>query len=436
MRKSILHPQLEELKVTNERRQKFDSWLAAELMDAKAARTALEALWRELVRQYDAVPRTPFRNTPIENASNVEIPLGAIAVDSIYAQMIDLIWLEGRMGKSGGAEPRVEARNMHHICLAYEPHDSGALFAYLDAQKIEHSAKPQDNLEVGFGLSTAEDGDPVSSNQTIGDGGSRKDVYVELAYFNWAALDGLNVSGGKYRNGLYRPGKHALLWDSDWNPEGFGATYTQGLFFSNLLGTWLESDSNNTEEFSAGLQAGVALPVSEGIKLTAGLGYFDFSTAGKGFFFGEDAEFGGNSFDPVTNEYLFNYEMLEVFAEVGFKAVDLPMSVFVDYVNNSDADEFDTGWAAGLLVGGAKAKGTWEASYAYQDLEADAVLALLTDSDFGGGGTDNSGHVLRGAYALGDRWNLAFSYFINTINENAGNKQDYDRLQLDMNFKY
>ncbi len=112
------------------------------------------------------------------------------------------------------------------------------------------------------------------------------------------------------------------------------------------------------------------------------------------------------------------------------------MSVFADYVNNSDADEFDTGWAAGLLVGGAKAKGTWEASYAYQDLEADAVLASLTDSDFGGGGTDNSGHVLRGAYALGDRWNLAFSYFINTIDENAGNEQDYDRLQLDMNFKY
>ena len=40
MRKSILHPQLEELKVTDEQRQKFDSWLAAELMDAKAARTA------------------------------------------------------------------------------------------------------------------------------------------------------------------------------------------------------------------------------------------------------------------------------------------------------------------------------------------------------------------------------------------------------------
>ncbi len=297
-------------------------------------------------------------------------------------------------------------------------------------------AKPQDNLELGFGLSTSQDGDPISSNQTIGNGGSRKDVYIDLAYFNWAALDGLNVTGGKFKNFLFRPGKHALLWDSDWNPEGFGATYANGPFFGNVMGTWLESDSNSTEEFTFGLQGGVAVPVREDVRLTAGVGYFDFGTAGKGTFFGGDTAFGGNSFDPLTNQYLFDYQLLELFADVGFKLAGLPMSVFADYVNNSDADEFDTGWAAGLLVGGAKAKGTWEASYAYQDLEADAVFAALTDSDFGGGGTDNSGHVLRGAYALSDKWNVAFSYFINTIDENAGDGQDYNRLQLDMNFRY
>ena len=39
MRKSTLHPQLEELRVTPDQSAKFDSWLAAELADAKAART-------------------------------------------------------------------------------------------------------------------------------------------------------------------------------------------------------------------------------------------------------------------------------------------------------------------------------------------------------------------------------------------------------------
>jgi len=297
-------------------------------------------------------------------------------------------------------------------------------------------AKPQDNLEVGFGLSTAQDGDPVSSNQTLGDGGSRKDVYVELAYFNWAALPGLNVTGGKFKNFLFRPGKHALLWDGDWNPEGLGAIYTNGPFFGSVIGTWLESDSDDTEAFTYGAQFGVAVPVNEDVRLTAGAGYFDFNTAGKGTFNGDDTDFFGNSFDPLTNEYLFNYQELELFAELGFKLGGLPASLFADYVQNADADEFDTGWAAGLLIGAAKAKGTWEASYAYQDLQADAVFAALSDSDFGGGGTDNQGHVLRGAYALGDRWNVAFSYFINTIGEDAGAEQDYNRLQLDMNFKY
>jgi len=297
-------------------------------------------------------------------------------------------------------------------------------------------AKPQDGLEVGFGLSTGQDGDPVSSNQTIGDGGSRKDVYVELAYFNWAAMTGLNVTGGKFRNFLYRPGKHALLWDSDWNPEGLGVTYTKGPFFGSVIGTWLESDSNDTEEFTFGTQVGIALPVNDAMKLTAGAGYFSFNTAGKGTFYGDDTDFFGNSFDPLTNEYLFDYQELELFADLGFSLGGLPASVFADYVQNTDADEYDTGWAAGLTVGAAKAKGTWEASYAYQDLEADAVFGALSDSDFGGGGTDTQGHVLRGAYALSDKWNVAFSYFINTVGENAGTEQDYDRLQLDMNFKY
>jgi len=297
-------------------------------------------------------------------------------------------------------------------------------------------AKPQDGLEVGVALATGENNDPVSSNQTLGSGGSRKDVYFDLAYFNWAAMPGINVIGGKFKNFLYRPGKHALLWDSDWNPEGLGITYSNGPFFGSVIGTWLESDSNSTEEFTYGAQLGASAPLSDNVKLTGGVGYFSFNTAGKGTFYGSDTNFYDNSFDPITNQYLFDYQELEAFAELAFKLGGLPAAIFADYVKNTDADEYDTGWATGLSVGTAKAKGTWEASYTYQELDPDAVFGLLTDSDFGGGGTDNKGHVLRGAYAVSDKWNLAFSYFINTIDENTGTEQDYDRLQLDMNFKY
>ncbi len=111
-------------------------------------------------------------------------------------------------------------------------------------------AKPQDDLELGFRLSTSDDNDPRSSNQTIGNGNSSKDFVLDLAYFKWAAMQGLTVSGGKFENPLYRPGKQGLLWDSDWNPEGFGVNYVNGAFFANAIGFWLETDSNKSEEFT------------------------------------------------------------------------------------------------------------------------------------------------------------------------------------------
>ncbi len=297
-------------------------------------------------------------------------------------------------------------------------------------------AKPQDNLQVGFGLSTSQGDDPISQNQTIGNNGAPQDVFINLAYFNWTALPGLNVTGGQFKNFLYRPGNQALLWDGDWNPQGLGVTYTKGAFFANAIGTWLESDSAETKEFTYGGQLGASIDLSEGVKLTGGLGYFHFDTEGKGVFYGSDTAFFDNSFDPVTNTYLYNYDELEVFAQLGFKVAGLPVAVYGDYVKNTDADEYDTGWAGGVLVGAAKARGTWQASAGYQVLDADAVFGALTDSDFGGSGTDNEGVVLRGAYAVTDKVNVAVNYFINTIDQDIGTEQDYDRLQLDLNFVY
>ena len=105
-------------------------------------------------------------------------------------------------------------------------------------------------------------------------------------------------------------------------------------------------------------------------------------------------------------------------------------------MQNQDADNFDTGFAVGAQIGKAKDRGTWQASYSYIDKEADSVLGLLTDSDFGGGGTDNKGHVLKAAYAVGKEATLGFTYFINERGSDAGSERDYDRLQVDAKFKY
>lgn len=47
------------------------------------------------------------------------------------ASMIDLVAVDGPLGKAGGAAPGKEGRNMDHLCLRIEPFDQEAIVAHL-----------------------------------------------------------------------------------------------------------------------------------------------------------------------------------------------------------------------------------------------------------------------------------------------------------------
>ena len=90
---------------------------------------------------------------------------------------------------------------------------------------------------IGVGLGVASGGeDPVFSNQTLGGGGSSKGLNLDLAYFDWDGLTNTHVVGGKFKNYLIDSGRSALLWDSDWRPEGIGFSWANDLFFANDAG--------------------------------------------------------------------------------------------------------------------------------------------------------------------------------------------------------
>ncbi|NOR20184.1 MAG: DUF3373 family protein, partial [Xanthomonadales bacterium] len=90
-------------------------------------------------------------------------------------------------------------------------------------------------IEVGLGLASGGD-DPVSSNQTLGGGGSTKELRLDLAYFDWSGMTNTHIYGGKFSNYIHRSGKNALLWDRDWRPEGTGIKWNNDMFFANALG--------------------------------------------------------------------------------------------------------------------------------------------------------------------------------------------------------
>jgi hypothetical protein len=297
------------------------------------------------------------------------------------------------------------------------------------------TADVSDSIQVGLGLATGGD-DPVSTNQTLGGGGSSKPISLDLAYVEWTGLNNTHVLGGIFEQQHHRAGDFGLIWDSDWRPEGTSVRYDNGKFFAVGLGSWMESDSNTSQqEFAYGLQAGMNFSINQRLRMSLGAGYYEFDTRGKSSFFG-DEDFFGNSFDPLTGTYVFDYHEIEGFAELEFELFDRKTILFADYVENLDADQNDSGYAFGVNYGQAKRPGSWEVNYAYKKLEADAVLGLLADSDFGNGGTDAKGSVFSGAYAVHDNWNFRMTYFLNETDIASEDPQDLERLQLDLQFKF
>ena len=53
------------------------------------------------------------------------------------SQMIDLVTVDGRLGRMGGAAPGPEARNLDHFALQVRPFDEAAIRAHLAAHGAE-----------------------------------------------------------------------------------------------------------------------------------------------------------------------------------------------------------------------------------------------------------------------------------------------------------
>jgi len=295
------------------------------------------------------------------------------------------------------------------------------------------TADVNDKVTANLRLATGGD-NPVSTNQSFDGGFSTKDIGIDLAYLDWRPNDSTRVLGGKMKNPLHRAGSHGLIWDSDLNPEGVAMQYHSGGFFGNAGLLFVEERSSADDSLLLALQGGFSFDLSADAELTAGIGYSDYSEAqGNEPFYDGGAR--GNTVD-IDGNLVFDFNQFEVFVELDTTLNELPFSMFANIVQNTEASVGDTGYAFGVAAGKASEPGTWQASWAYQDIERDAVVATFTDSNFGGGGTDSTGHVLKGKYALMDGWRLAGALFVNDIDAGIDNKHDYTRVQVDLEFEF
>lgn len=63
------------------------------------------------------------------------------------ASMVDLVSIDGPLGRVGGEGPKAEGRNVDHLCLRVEPFDEPRIVAHL----AEHGVVPRGPASTNFG---------------------------------------------------------------------------------------------------------------------------------------------------------------------------------------------------------------------------------------------------------------------------------------------
>jgi regulator of replication initiation timing len=313
------------------------------------------------------------------------------------------------------------------------------------------TAKINDTLSGTIGLATnGGTGDPRSTNQTLGEGWTRKGIGLDLAYVDWKPVDSFGMSFGKMPQPWYKVSGY--FFDNDINPEGIAARFGSGMFFASAFSMALSERGTASDASLLGGQLGLTGQIG-GMKLTGALGYFDVAsvqgevtttiaalpcTANPAFFGGPQGNTTVNIAPLGCPTLLNDFNMIEALAQAEFTIANQPLQIFAQYVQNEEANDLDNGWFAGFNWGKASAARSWEFGYAYGVIEKDAMFGQFVDSDWAGGTTDAEGSVFKVGFAPAKNWVLNGTYFMNQrfVDAPGAIQRGYDRYQVDLNWKF
>jgi len=314
--------------------------------------------------------------------------------------------------------------------------------------RLAAEAKCNDSLKAVIGLSTGGN-DPISGNQTLSDGAQKKDMKLDLAYFDYSFLGDTTANeihglAGKMKN-PFITFNDDLSWDPDLTPEGLAMKAQTGNDFVTLYGNagylWLqERDSKSAGTLYAGQGAAKFQFIPE-VSLTVGASYYGFQNVqgydvidweGKNNAYGNSTK-NGTIASGVTNKaWASEFTPVVYFASLDVWVAGVPVSIFGQELSNTDASKLDKGHLYGVSLGKAKNPGSFEAGYSHTELQKDATMGFWTDSDRWGGGTDGKGHKVYAKYQLMKNLQLGAAYFKDDKGIASGKPTDYDRLQIDL----
>jgi hypothetical protein len=311
-------------------------------------------------------------------------------------------------------------------------------------------AKCNDNLKAGIELSTGQT-DPISGNQTIGDGLGKKDMKLNLAYFDYNVFgeqrNEIHLVGGKMKN-PFMTFPDDLVWDPDLTPEGMAVKGQLGVGLATFLANggyaWIQERTDKDDTILLSGQAAVKLQFKPEIALAVGGSYYGYQNI-KGYdvidWENKNNSYGNSTVDGTVSGTTTNKAWGSKFTPVVYFAqldlwvgpIGLPLAFYAQGLTNPDAVAYDQGQMYGVSLGKSKNPRTWELGYSWAKLEKDATLGMFTDSDRWGGGTDGKGHKLYGKYQIMKGLQAGVTYFLDERKiSDPKNTKDYDRLQVDL----
>ncbi len=352
--------------------------------------------------------------------------------------------------------------------------------------RMQMDASVDTSLKASMRLTTGNLGDPVSTNQTLGESFNRYGVVLDRAFVRWNGVNlddypYLTVSGGRIPNPWL---SSDLLWDSDLGFEGVALTYRHNLRGSDNLLDLTERDRtlfatvgvfpleelelSSEDKWLFGAQLGTELIFDDQSQFSAGIAYYHYENiVGKrnsvgssvlDFTAPEVVQKGNTLFDisdpsnPNSQRFALvaDYRLVNLHAAYDFaQLAPLHFVVTADVVKNIGFDKDDVerragvrvddevlGYQLGFTAGWPRVtkRRDWQVFGAYRYLERDAVLDAYTDSDFHLGGTDAKGWMLGGSYGLLDNTWVTLRWL--SSDEIDGPPLGIDTIQVDLNTSF
>jgi len=295
-----------------------------------------------------------------------------------------------------------------------------------------------ENVKGGIRLATGDSEGPTSTNETINDRFDKDDVWVDLAYINWEALNGLELIGGKFKQ-PWEQVSGGMVWDSDLNPEGGALRYTAALGGVDIIttaGVLLMDDGGSSKDDDSTVNFGQIAATFKlaGAKTKLGVSVFDYSLSDE---LQQDLTNGVDTTDFLNKgNDSTEYQLTEFFGETNVD-LGLPVKLYGHYVQNNDADGINSGEDTAWLLGIGTKMGKWKASYDYREVELNSVFAAFNDSDFADGYTDSEGSRWKLSYEINKNFSVGTTYLDTEMGTlTSKGEGDVDTWQIDLKAKF